>query len=194
MSQKKYEDKAQEEAKETMQDAQQQVAQDTPVEEAEVEVTEEDNAEAQIEELKAALEHEKKEYLFLMAEFDNFRKRKARETTELIKDANGKAMRDLLPIVDDFERALEATKDSTDAQAVREGMELIYNKLVKLMESKGVKAMETQDQPFDPELHEAVAQVPAPSEEKKDHIIDTVQKGYTLNDKVMRHAKVVVAK
>lgn len=151
-------------------------------------------AEDELTKVQAELEKEKKEYLFLMAEFDNFRKRTVKEKAEIIKNASGQAMKGLLPIVDDFERGLEATKDAEDASSVREGMELIYNKLVKYMEANGVKAMETNGRPFDAELHEAIAQVPAQSEDQKDKIIDTVSKGYTINDKVLRHAKVVVAK
>lgn len=159
------------------------------------EVSEElEQEEDKVASLEAALEKEKKEYLFLMAEFDNFRKRTVKEKAEIIKNAAGQVMKGLLPIVDDFERGLEATKDTADASAVREGMELIYNKLVKYMEANGVKAMSTTDEPFDAELHEAIAQVPAQSDEQKDKIIDTVSKGYTINGKVLRHAKVVVAK
>lgn len=150
--------------------------------------------EDQLGKLQSELEKEKKEYLFLMAEFDNFRKRTVKEKAEIIKNASGQAMKGLLPIVDDFERGLEATKDSADASAIREGMELIYHKLVKFMETNGVKEMETAGEEFDSDLHEAIAQVPAPSDDMKNHIIDTVQKGYTINGKVLRHAKVVVAK
>lgn len=150
--------------------------------------------EEKIARLQAELDKEKKEYLFLMAEFDNFRKRTVKEKAEIIKNASGQAMKGLLPIVDDFERGLEATKDTDDAAAVREGMELIYNKLVKYMESNGVKAMQTTGEPFDADLHEAIAQVPAQTDDQKDKIIDTVSKGYTINGKVLRHAKVVVAK
>lgn len=147
----------------------------------------------QLADAKAQVEKEKKEYLFLMAEFDNFRKRTVKEKAEIIKNAAGQAMKGLLPIVDDFERGLEATKDATDAAAVREGMELIYQKLVKYMETNGVKPMLTNGEAFDPESHEAIAQVPAQNEEQKGKIIDTVSKGYTINGKVLRHAKVVVA-
>lgn len=153
-----------------------------------------ESEEEKIVRLQAELDKEKKEYLFLMAEFDNFRKRTVKEKAEIIKNASGQAMKGLLPIVDDFERGLEATKDTADAAAVREGMELIYNKLVKYMESNGVKAMQTTGEPFDADLHEAIAQVPAQADEQKDKIIDTVSKGYTINGKVLRHAKVVVAK
>lgn len=145
----------------------------------------------ELDDTKAALEKEKKEYLFLMADFDNFRKRVLKEKADLIKNGAEKVLLGLLPIVDDFERGLQATKDSEDAASVREGMELIYNKLVKYLADNGVKAMETPaGTPFDAELHEAIAKIP--SDEGKDQIVDTVQKGYMLNDKVLRHAKVAV--
>lgn len=147
----------------------------------------------ELDDTKAALEKEKKEYLFLMADFDNFRKRVLKEKAEILKNGAEKAFAGLLPIVDDFERGLEATKDSTDAQALRQGMELIYNKFVKYLSDNGVKAMETPaGTAFDADIHEAIATIPAPAEDQKGKIIDTTQKGYTINDKVLRHAKVVV--
>lgn len=152
----------------------------------------EDSAEKKIEELQAALEKEKKEYLFLMAEFDNFRKRTLKEKSELIRNAGESVMKGLLPIVDDFERGLKATEGEENASAVREGMELIYNKLVKFMEKNGVKAIDPEDREFDTERHEAISAVPVPDEAQKGKILDTVEKGYMLNDKVLRHAKVVV--
>lgn len=139
------------------------------------------------------VEKEKKEYLFLMAEFDNFRKRTIRERSELVKNASEKALQELLPIVDDFERGLDAIRDSSDAEAVKEGMNLIYNKLIKYLADNGVKAMESTGADFDTELHEAVAMVPADDVTPKGKVKDTVSKGYTINDKVLRHAKVVVA-
>ncbi len=139
------------------------------------------------------IEKEKKEYLFLMAEFDNFRKRTLRERTDLVKSAAEKTLKGILPIVDDFERGLDAIKDSTDAEAVKEGMQLIYNKLVKYLADNGVKAMESTGAAFDADLHEAVAMIPAPLDDKKGTVSDTVEKGYMLNDRVLRHAKVVVA-
>ena len=162
---------------------------------------EEENVEAaELEKVKELLnqkeqeiEKEKKEYLFLMAEFDNFRKRTLRERTDLVKSAAEKALKGILPIVDDFERGLDAIKDSTDAEAVKEGMQLIYNKLVKYLADNGVKAMESTGAAFDADLHEAVAMIPAPSDDKKGTVSDTVEKGYMLNDRVLRHAKVVVA-
>lgn len=162
---------------------------------------EDENVEAsELEQLKnllaqkeAEVEKEKKEYLFLMAEFDNFRKRTLRERTDLVKTAAEKALKGILPIVDDFERGLDAIKDSTDAQVVKEGMELIYNKFVKYLADNGVKAMDSTDSDFDTELHEAVAMVPAENDGEKGKVKDTVLKGYMINDKVLRHAKVVVA-
>ena len=136
------------------------------------------------------LEKQKKEYLFLMAEFDNFRKRNVRERSELLKNAAEGVLKGLLPIVDDFERGLAAIKESSDADAVKEGMSLIYNKLVKYLEQNGVKEIPTKDADFDTEYHEAIAMVPVDDPAKKGKVIDTVSKGYTLNDKVIRHAKV----
>lgn len=144
------------------------------------------------EKLKAELEKSNKEYLFLMAEFDNFRKRTLREKSELIKNAAESAFKGLLPIVDDFERALKATEGSEDATAIREGMELIYKKLKKYLEQNGVKEMDPEDKVFDADKHEAISVVPVPGEGQKGKILDTVEKGYTINDKVLRHAKVVV--
>jgi molecular chaperone GrpE len=168
-----------------------------PEEDGMAEVAEETS---ELESLRALLQtkeeevaKEKKEYMFLMAEFDNFRKRTLRERSELIKNASEKALQGILPIVDDFERGLDAIKDSSDAEAVKEGMALIYNKLVKYLGDNGVKAMESTGADFDPDLHEAVAMVPADADTTAGKVKDTVQKGYTLNDKVLRHAKVVVA-
>lgn len=151
-----------------------------------------DSLEVENEKLKESLEKEKKEYLFLMAEFDNFRKRTLREKSELIKNAGESAFKGLLPIVDDFERALKASESAEDAAAIREGMELIYKKLKKYLEQNGVKEMDPEDRVFDADKHEAISVVPVPDEEQKGKILDTVEKGYTINDKVLRHAKVVV--
>ena len=146
----------------------------------------------QVAEEKAKVEKEKKEYLFLMAEFDNFRKRTIKEKGDIIRNASENAMKGLLPIVDDFERGIEANKDATDIEAVKEGMELIYNKLMKYLEQNGVKPAETTGKPFDPDTQEAIAMVPVADESQKGMVIDTPTKGYTINDKVLRHAKVVV--
>ena len=156
------------------------------------ELTEIEALQKKYDETSAALEKEKKEYLFLMAEFDNFRKRNIKERGELIKNASESVMKQLLPIVDDMERGLEATKNAEDPQAIREGMQLIYNKLVKLLEQNGVKAIESTGADFNPELHDAIAMVPVDDESKKGKVIDTPTKGYMINDKVLRHAKVAV--
>jgi molecular chaperone GrpE len=131
-------------------------------------------------------------HLRLMAEFDNYRKRTLREKSELIKSAGESGLVNLLPLADDFERGLQASKDSVDVEAVRQGMELIYYKLAAFFQQNGVKAIETENNPFDTEFHEAITTIPAPTEELKGKIIDCVQKGYLLNDKVIRFAKVVV--
>lgn len=149
-------------------------------------------AEDEVAKLKEEVAKEKKEYLFLMAEFDNFRKRTLKEKTELIRNGAESAFKGLLPIVDDFERALKASEGSDDAASLREGMELIYKKLKKFMEQNGVKEMDPEDKTFDSDKHEAISVVPVPDEEMKGKILDTVEKGYTINDKVLRHAKVVV--
>lgn len=147
----------------------------------------------ELDDTKAALEKEKKEYLFLAADFDNYRKRMLKEKAELLKNGAEKTLLGLLPVVDDFERGLAATKDIEDAAQVREGMELIYNKLVKYLADNGVKEMDTASgSGFDADLHEAIATIPAPADDLKGKIIDTTQKGYMINDKVLRHAKVVV--
>lgn len=146
----------------------------------------------QLTDAQAQVEKEKKEYLFLMAEFDNFRKRTVKEKSELIKNASENVLKGLLPIVDDFERGLDASAKVDDAAEVRKGMELIYQKLVKYLGQNGVKAIDSTGKPFDAELHEAIAMVPVADEAQKGIVIDTPTKGYTLNDKVLRHAKVVV--
>ncbi len=147
----------------------------------------------QINETQAALDKEKNEYMFLMAEFDNFRKRTLKEKSEILRNGAEAAMKGLLPIIDDFERGIDAIKDSSDADAVKEGMTLIYNKFIKYLEQNGVKTMDTTGKDFDPDLHEAIAMVPATDPNQKGKIIDTVSKGYMMNDKVLRHAKVAVA-
>lgn len=156
------------------------------------EMNEIDSLTKQLAEEKEKLEKEKKEYMFLMAEFDNFRKRTLKEKSEIIKNASENVLKGLLPIVDDFERGLDAIKESEGAEAVKEGMVLIYNKLVKFLEQNQVKAIDSTGKAFDPELHEAIAMVPTEDEALKGKVIDTPTKGYTINDKVLRYAKVAV--
>lgn len=147
-----------------------------------------------LQETEAALEKKNKDYLFLMADFDNYRKRMVKEKGDLIKNAAERVLKDLLPIVDDFERALDATKADTDGQQVREGMELIYNKFIKFLESNGVKAIDSTGKEFDDNYHDAITTITVPEESMKNKVVDTTTKGYMLNDKVLRHAKVVVGK
>lgn len=156
------------------------------------EMSEIDRLAKELAEEKLNVEKKKKEYLFLMAEFDNFRKRTLKEKSDIIRNANEQSMKGLLQIVDDFERGLDATKDVDDPNAIREGMEIIYNKLVKYLEQNGVKAMESNGADFDPDMHEAIAMVPVEDQNLKGKVIDTPTKGYTINDKVLRHAKVAV--
>lgn len=151
-----------------------------------------DTLNQQLLDTQAQLEKEKKEYLFLMAEFDNFRKRTLKEKSDLIRNASSSTLKGLLPIVDDFERGIEANQTTNDPDSLRQGMELIYQKLVKFLSQNGVKPIESTGADFDPELHEAIAMVPTPDDSQKGKVIDTPNKGYTLNDKVLRHAKVVV--
>ncbi len=159
----------------------------------EIELSETDILKKELDDVKAQLEKEKKEYLFLMAEFDNFRKRTIKEKAEIIKNAAETAMKGILPVVDDFERALVAMQNAEDVNAVIEGVNLIYNKFIKYLEQNGVKEIKSTDAEFDTELHEAVAMLPATDDSMKGKVIDTVSKGYTINDKVLRHAKVAVA-
>jgi len=132
-------------------------------------------------------------YLRLMAEYDNYRKRTIKEKAELIKTGGEKAFSGLLPVIDDFERAIKNLETATDLSAVKEGVLLIYNKFMNYLQQNGVKPIETLGEVFDPEMNEAVAMVPAADEEQKGKVIDNIQTGYTLYDKVIRHAKVVVA-
>ena len=151
-----------------------------------------EDIEKKVTELQEQLDKEKKEYLFLMAEFDNFRKRTLKEKSDIIKNAGENVLKGLLPIMDDFERGIKAAENSPEADSVKEGVKLIYNKLQKYLNQNGVKEMDPADDTFDTEKHEAISVVPVPDEEKKGKILDTVEKGYTINDKVLRHAKVVV--
>jgi molecular chaperone GrpE len=141
--------------------------------------------------LKNEVAELKDKYLRLYSEFDNFRKRTSKERIDLIKTANEEVVKALLSTLDDFERALKALGDDESTKAAREGIEIIYHKLFKTLESKGLKAMVSLGAAFDVELHEAITQIPAPSEDMKGKVLDEIEKGYYLNDKVIRFAKVV---
>jgi molecular chaperone GrpE len=149
-------------------------------------------AESEAAKLKAELAELKDKYLRLNAEFDNYRKRTAKEKVDFLKTANEDLIVSLLPILDDFERAVKAFDKAPDAEAIKEGVQLIYNKFSKTLENKGLKPMESIGNAFDAESHEGITQIPAPSEEMKGKVVDEVEKGYYLNDKVIRFAKVVI--
>ena len=155
-------------------------------------LTHEEQLEKELEEAQTAIEEQKDKYLRLSAEFDNYRKRTIKEKAELILNGGEKSISSILPVIDDFERAIKTMETAKDVKAVKEGIELIYNKFMATLAQNGVKVIETKDQPLDTDYHEAIAVIPAPSEEQKGKILDCVQTGYTLNDKVIRHAKVVV--
>jgi molecular chaperone GrpE len=131
-------------------------------------------------------------FIRLYAEFDNYRKRSNKEKVDLISNANAGMLVDLLPVMDDFERAMLNNEKADDIEIVKEGFHLIFNKFKNIVESKGLKPMLAKGEAFDSELHEAIANVPAPSEAEKGKVIDDVEKGYYLHDKVIRYAKVVV--
>ena len=160
--------------------------------ENEAPLTEEEKLAQELEKANEQIEEQKDKYLRLSAEFDNYRKRTMKEKAELILNGGEKSISSILPIVDDFERALKNMETATDVAAVKEGVELIYNKFMSVLGQNGVKVIETKEQPLDTDYHEAIAVIPAPNEALKGKILDCVQTGYILNDKVIRHAKVVV--
>ena len=143
-------------------------------------------------ELEEKVAKDRDDYIRLMAEFDNFRRRTAQEKLELVSMASTDTIKGLLPVLDDCERALKVLLESNDSDAAKEGTELIFSKLISYLKSKGLAVIEAMNQPFDTDLHEAVAQFPVQDEEQKGKVFDVVQTGYTLNGKVIRFAKVVV--
>jgi molecular chaperone GrpE len=181
-----------EEAKAVQEEIQDQKAQNTEPQDAEKGNTVNEDPEQIIAELKEQIEHQKKEYAFKLAEFDNYRKRTLNEKAELIKNGAESAMRDLLPVIDDLERAMDAINKGGDLESIKEGVTLIYNKFIKYLETQHVKAIESTGMDFDTDVHEAVTMFPAPDPSMKGKVIDTAIKGYKINDKVLRYAKVVV--
>lgn len=157
------------------------------------ELTEEEKLAKELEDAQSAIEEQKDKYLRLSAEFDNYRKRTLKEKAELIKNGAEKTLTAILPILDDFERALKNLEATEETKAMKEGVELIFTKFQKVLQQEGLQAIETEGKDFDVDFCEAIALVPAPSEDLKGKILDCVQTGYMLNDKVIRHAKVVVA-
>ncbi len=146
-----------------------------------------------LEEAQQMVREEKDKYLRLSAEFDNYRKRTLKEKAELIKNGGEKTLTAILPVLDDFERALKNMETSEETKAMKEGVELIFSKFQKILGQEGLQKIETEGQAFDTDFHEAIALIPAPSEDLKGKILDCVQTGYMLNEKVIRHAKVAVA-
>ena len=163
-------------------------------EELEKELTPEEKLQAEVEKLQAEQEEMKDKYLRLSAEFDNYRKRTMKEKAELILNGGEKAFKAILPVIDDMERALATMQKATDVEAVKEGVDLIYNKFIQILGQNGVQAIDTKEKELDTDFHDAIAIIDAPTEELKGKILDCVETGYTLNDKVIRHAKVVVGK
>ena len=189
----KEEEKINVEEEELLDDAQATEDQD----DQEVTVVKEGTEEPQEEEdeisnLKSEISNLQDKYLRSVAEFDNYRKRTTKEKAELILNGGSNAIKAILPVLDDMERAIENGAKTEEPQVLREGMELIYQKFQKALEGLGVKQIETEDADFDVDVHEAVAMVPGMGDDKKGKVIDCLQRGYKLNDKVLRHAKVAV--
>ena len=151
---------------------------------------EETSEQSPLEKAEEEIAQLKDQYLRARAEFENYRKRTIKEKAELILNGGEKTITAILPVLDDFERAL--ADQTEDPEAIKQGMELIYHKFIKTLEGLGVKKIETEEKPFDVDYHEAIAMVPGMGDDKKGMVIDCVQTGYTLNDKVIRHAKVAV--
>ncbi|MDD2303187.1 MAG: nucleotide exchange factor GrpE [Prolixibacteraceae bacterium] len=149
-------------------------------------------SEEQLEKAEAELLELKDKHIRLQAEFDNYRKRTLKERMELLKTASESVLVGILPVIDDFDRAIQTLDQVEENSHLKDGVMLIFNKFQDFLKQNGVKEIEGKDQPFDTDLHEAITTFPAPSEELKGKIIDVVQKGYYLNDKVIRHSKVVI--
>ena len=179
-----------EETAQTEENQQEEVAQE---EAPATEQTVEEQLANMLEEAQQMVREEKDKYLRLSAEFDNYRKRTLKEKAELIKNGGEKTLTAILPVLDDFERALKNMETSEETKAMKEGVELIFSKFQKILGQEGLQKIETEGQAFDTDFHEAIALIPAPAEELKGKILDCVQTGYMLNEKVIRHAKVAVA-
>lgn len=150
--------------------------------------------ENEIVEMQQELGEAKDKYLRLYAEFDNYKKRTLKEKLDFMKTASSESVKALLPVLDDFSRAKKSADDENSAEHFSDGVNMIYTKLVNILNNLGLEEMDTNGEVFDPEFHEAITEIPSPSEEMKGKIIDTVEKGYTLKEKIIRHAKVVVGK
>jgi len=149
---------------------------------------------SRIEELEIQIKESKDKHLRLFAEFENFKKRNMRERIELMKTAAQDTMQTILPVLDDFDRAKKSAEDESSSEQLSEGVLMVYNKLYTVLANKGLTPMESTGKKFDPELHEAITEIPAATDDQKGMVIDTVETGYYLNDKIIRFAKVVVGK
>jgi molecular chaperone GrpE len=185
------------EEKEKMQEESSEATEEVSQEnEQKEETTAEDVQESQDEvaQLQKQLAEQKEKYLRLFADFDNFKKRTAKERLDLLNTAGKDIILSIVPVVDDFERAIAVAETAQEIASVKEGMMLIKNKMFSILEQRGLKAMETKGEAFDPEKHEAITEIPAPTEDLKGKVIDQVEKGYYMHDKIIRYAKVVVGK
>jgi len=188
----KKKEKQVEETAQQEQTAPEQEAQQTEDQQSQQQTEESKNEEPQPEDWEAKFNELNDAHLRLMADFDNYRKRNIKEKADLIKNASERVVVDLLPVVDNFERALQSMEKAEDVAAVREGVELIYNQVMGLLKNNGVSVIETAGLALDTDVHDAITTIPAPTPELKDKIVDCVKKGYKMNDKVIRHAQVVV--
>lgn len=188
----KPEQPAENPAEEKAQESAAQEQSTTKTEEGTAPTGEEDKTAKELEAAQAQIAQLKDQLLRQMAEFDNFRKRTLKEKSELILNGGQKVLESMLPVLDDLERAEDNIEKSNEVETLKEGVRLILNKLTKTLSAHGLKKMETEGAAFDTDFHEAIALVPAQDESQKNHIIDCVQPGYMLNEKVLRHAKVVV--
>ncbi len=182
------------EEKENMQNEQENPTTEETVEQTEANTVENQEAPNELETLKNQLAEQKDKYLRLFADFDNYKKRTAKERLDLLNTAGKDIVLSVIPVIDDFERAINVADKATEVDSVKEGMILIKNKMFSVLEQRGLKAMESIGEPFDAEMHEAITEIPAPSDDLKGKVVDQVEKGYTMNGKIIRYAKVVVGK
>ena len=194
---KSHKNKKEEQVK-NMKNNNKEIKEEVQEQELQVETPEEINEENEVSLSDQLVEKEEKinelqdKYIRLTAEFDNFRKRTMREKIDMMKSAGEDILLGLLPVIDDFERGLGSIDQSQDLNSVKEGVTLIYNKFKEYIKQKGIKEIEAMHQEFDTDLHDAVTKIPAPEEDLKGKVVDVIEKGYTLNDKVIRYSKVVV--
>lgn len=167
---------------------------ETPVNGGESLSAEEEQLLSELDDTRRQLSEMRDKYLRLMAEFENYKKRTLKEKVELMRTAAEDTMSALLPVLDDFDRARKMAEAEDTTEVFSEGVQLVYSKLYSVLKAKGLEPMDTEEAVFDPERHDAITEIPAPTEEQRGKIIDTIEKGYTLNDKIIRYAKVVVGR